>query len=51
MTRSMGAMLALVAALAAPAAFAQPAKATWDLPAGYNDANFHTQNLRWFAAR
>ena len=50
MTRTIGAMLAMVAALAAPAALAQQAKATWDLPAGYNDANFHTQNLRWFAA-
>jgi TRAP-type C4-dicarboxylate transport system substrate-binding protein len=25
------------------------AKTTWNLPAGYADANFQTQNLRWFA--
>jgi TRAP-type C4-dicarboxylate transport system substrate-binding protein len=25
------------------------AKTTWNLPAGYADGNFHTQNLRWFA--
>jgi TRAP-type C4-dicarboxylate transport system substrate-binding protein len=38
---------ALCLALAAPAAFAQKVK--WDLPAGYAEGNFHTQNLRWFA--
>ena len=34
-------------ALAAPLALAQKVK--WDLPAGYAEGNFHTQNLRWFA--
>lgn len=33
--------------LAAPAALAQKVK--WDLPTGYAENNFHTQNLRWFA--
>lgn len=38
---------ALSLALSAPLAFAQKVK--WDLPAGYAENNFHTQNLRWFA--
>lgn len=42
------ATLALLVALAAPIASSQT-KAAWNLPAGYNDSNFHTQNLRWFA--
>jgi TRAP-type C4-dicarboxylate transport system substrate-binding protein len=37
----------LALALSAPAAFADKVK--WDLPAGYAENNFHTQNLRWFA--
>jgi TRAP-type C4-dicarboxylate transport system substrate-binding protein len=38
---------ALCMALAAPFAAAQ--KTSWNLPSGYNEVNFHTQNLRWFA--
>ena len=38
---------ALAFAVSAPIAFAQKVK--WDLPAGYAENNFHTQNLRWFA--
>ena len=38
---------ALTLALSAPLAFAEKAK--WDLPSGYAENNFHTQNLRWFA--
>src|SRR3954468_20895665 len=38
---------ALCLAFAAPTAFAEKVK--WDLPAGYAENNFHTQNLRWFA--
>ena len=38
---------ALSLALSAPIAFAEKVK--WDLPAGYAEHNFHTQNLRWFA--
>ncbi len=41
-----------LAALAAAAAIfaAQPAAAEkWNLPTGYNDSNFHTQNVVWFA--
>ena len=41
------AVAALTIELSAPVAFAQKVK--WDLPAGYADNNFHTQNLRWFA--
>lgn len=41
------AVAALGLALSAPAAFAQKVK--WDLPTGYAENNFHTQNLRWFA--
>src|SRR3954463_15340392 len=44
---NMAAMLAVCTALAAPAAFAEKVK--WDLPTGYAENNFHTQNLRWFA--
>jgi TRAP-type C4-dicarboxylate transport system substrate-binding protein len=46
MRKTTFATLALWGALAAPLAQAQ----TWNLPSGYNDSNFHTQNLRWFAA-
>jgi TRAP-type C4-dicarboxylate transport system substrate-binding protein len=45
MTFAAAAVLCL--AVAAPQAFAQKVK--WDLPAGYAEGNFHTQNLRWFA--
>jgi TRAP-type C4-dicarboxylate transport system substrate-binding protein len=38
---------ALCLAFTAPVAFAEKVK--WDLPAGYAENNFHTQNLRWFA--
>ena len=48
MKTSLAAIFALCAALAAPLALAQ--KSSWNLPSGYNDSNFHTQNLRWFAA-
>src|SRR3569833_3217502 len=41
------AFAALTLALSAPVAFAQKTK--WDLPSGYAENNFHTQNLRWFA--
>lgn len=37
------------AAVAIAAASLGIAKTTWNLPAGYPDGNFHTQNLRWFA--
>ncbi|MBC5782370.1 TRAP transporter substrate-binding protein [Ramlibacter sp. USB13] len=43
----LAAVAALTLALSAPLAFAQKVK--WDLPAGYAENNFHTQNLRWFA--
>jgi TRAP-type C4-dicarboxylate transport system substrate-binding protein len=43
---SLAAALALCAALATPLAGAQT---KWNLPSGYNDSNFHTQNLHWFA--
>ena len=46
-TTSLAALLAVCGALAAPAALAQKVK--WDLPTGYAENNFHTQNLRWFA--
>ena len=36
-------------AMAIAAASLGAAKTTWNLPAGYADGNFHTQNLRWFA--
>jgi TRAP-type C4-dicarboxylate transport system substrate-binding protein len=46
--KSMYALAAVAAfALATPAAFADKVK--WDLPAGYAEGNFQTQNLRWFA--
>jgi TRAP-type transport system periplasmic protein len=35
--------------LALGASGAQAEKVKWDLPAGYAENNFHTQNLRWFA--
>jgi TRAP-type C4-dicarboxylate transport system substrate-binding protein len=38
-----------VCAMALGAASMTAAKTTWNLPAGYADGNFHTQNLRWFA--
>jgi TRAP-type C4-dicarboxylate transport system substrate-binding protein len=44
---SVATLVAVCAALAAPATFAQKSK--WDLPTGYAENNFHTQNLRWFA--
>jgi len=44
---SVAAVLAVCGAFAAPVASAQKVK--WDLPAGYAENNFHTQNLRWFA--
>lgn len=44
---SFVAAAAFCLALAAPASFAQKVK--WDLPTGYAENNFHTQNLRWFA--
>lgn len=47
MKTTYAAAAALCLALAAPQAFAQKVK--WDLPAGYAEANFQTQNLRWFA--
>jgi TRAP-type transport system periplasmic protein len=47
MHRSFAAAAALAFALSAPIAFAEKVK--WDLPAGYAENNFHTQNLRWFA--
>jgi TRAP-type transport system periplasmic protein len=47
MKTTLGAVAALCMALAAPIASAQKVK--WDLPAGYAENNFHTQNLRWFA--
>lgn len=40
------ALAALTLALSVPA-FAEKVK--WDLPSGYAENNFHTQNLRWFA--
>jgi TRAP-type C4-dicarboxylate transport system substrate-binding protein len=46
-TTSVAALVALCTALAAPVASAQKVK--WDLPTGYAENNFHTQNLRWFA--
>jgi TRAP-type C4-dicarboxylate transport system substrate-binding protein len=46
-TTTFAAAAALCLAFAAPIAFAQKVK--WDLPAGYAENNFHTQNLRWFA--
>lgn len=45
MKRSMIAAAALAAFAAATTASA----ATWDLPAGYNENNYHSQNLVWFA--
>ncbi len=42
------AAVAVAAALAVPQALAQN-KVSWNLPSGYNDGNFHTQNLKWFA--
>lgn len=50
MKTAFGAMLALLAALASSPALAQQPKSTWELPSGYNENNFQTQNLRWFAA-
>jgi TRAP-type transport system periplasmic protein len=47
MKKTFAAATALCIAMAAPKAFAQKVK--WDLPAGYAEGNFHTQNLRWFA--
>jgi TRAP-type C4-dicarboxylate transport system substrate-binding protein len=47
MNPKFAAAAALCLALAAPIASAQKVK--WDLPAGYAENNFHTQNLRWFA--
>jgi TRAP-type C4-dicarboxylate transport system substrate-binding protein len=41
--------LAMTAALLAPAAGLAQNKVSWNLPSGYNDGNFHTQNLKWFA--
>lgn len=38
-----------IGAVAIAAASLAAAKTTWNLPAGYADANFQTQNLRWFA--
>ena len=49
MIKNLTVAAALCSALATPLAHAQ-AQATWNMPAGYNDSNFHTQNLRWFAA-
>jgi TRAP-type C4-dicarboxylate transport system substrate-binding protein len=47
MKTTFAASAALCLALAVPGAFAQKVK--WDLPTGYAENNFHTQNLRWFA--
>jgi TRAP-type C4-dicarboxylate transport system substrate-binding protein len=47
MKTTFAAAAALCLAVAAPQALAQKVK--WDLPAGYAEGNFHTQNLRWFA--
>jgi TRAP-type C4-dicarboxylate transport system substrate-binding protein len=47
MNPKFAAAAALCLALTAPIASAQKVK--WDLPAGYAENNFHTQNLRWFA--
>lgn len=47
MKPTFAAATALGLALSVPLAFAQKVK--WDLPAGYAENNFHTQNLRWFA--
>jgi TRAP-type C4-dicarboxylate transport system substrate-binding protein len=44
---SVATLLAVCGALAAPLASAQKVK--WDLPTGYAENNYHTQNLRWFA--
>lgn len=44
---SLAALVAVCGTLAPPLAFAQKVK--WDLPTGYAENNFHTQNLRWFA--
>jgi TRAP-type C4-dicarboxylate transport system substrate-binding protein len=45
--KTVFAAAALGLALATPLALAQKTK--WDLPTGYAENNFHTQNLRWFA--
>jgi TRAP-type C4-dicarboxylate transport system substrate-binding protein len=47
MKYTFAAIAAMGLALSAPLSFAQKVK--WDLPAGYAENNFHTQNLRWFA--
>ena len=44
---TFAAAAALCLAFTSPIANAQKVK--WDLPAGYAENNFHTQNLRWFA--
>jgi TRAP-type C4-dicarboxylate transport system substrate-binding protein len=40
---------AAVLCLATVAPIASAQKVKWDLPTGYAENNFHTQNLRWFA--
>jgi TRAP-type C4-dicarboxylate transport system substrate-binding protein len=47
MKTTFAAAAALCLAFTAPIAAAEKVK--WDLPAGYAENNFHTQNLRWFA--
>jgi TRAP-type C4-dicarboxylate transport system substrate-binding protein len=47
MKTMFAAAAALTLAMAAPLALAEKVK--WDLPTGYAEGNFHTQNLRWFA--
>lgn len=47
MKPTFAAAAALCLALAAP--FAAAEKVKWDLPAGYAENNFQTQNLHWFA--
>lgn len=42
----------IATAVAAAAIFATTASAeTWNLPSGYNENNYHSQNLMWFADR
>jgi TRAP-type C4-dicarboxylate transport system substrate-binding protein len=47
MKTTFAAAAALCMAFAAPLASAE--KTSWNLPSGYSEVNFHTQNLRWFA--
>ena len=46
MIRKLGRLLAVALALVAGGAAAQT---KWDMATPYNDAQFHTQNIRWFA--